>query len=180
MGDSSFARFSVLSFTTTLVVHETHSWKRCGVWARTGSDSRVLAFSPDVSFAAIGGETCEVKGRIICHPQIVIVDMEKHQIARTIEGAFSDNTRYMRLPGARTAHQWLPERFGWSRFRGRTQSGFRSEDGRDDCKRTRKDRQCELDPLQPNRHYLSKHISTARCGSGTGNTRRSCKKFPPT
>lgn len=80
-----------------LVVHQTDSWSE--VWSlETGMfRPRVLALSPEFHSAAMGGETCEANPQMICHPQVLIIDLEKRQITRTIGGAFPDQNQIRAL-----------------------------------------------------------------------------------
>lgn len=85
-----------------LVVHETDNWDE--VWSLPTPlfSPRVLALSPDGSFAAIGGEAL-VKGEgAIYHPEILIVDLKGRQLARTIRSAFVDQNEIHAL-------DWSPD-----------------------------------------------------------------------
>jgi WD40 repeat protein len=88
-----------------VVVNRTDTWEQ--MW---GLDTlpfipRTLTLSPDGQLAAIGGEALDLGSRapaIIHHTQILIVDLNKRQIVRTIERAFPDDNEIHTL-------SWSPD-----------------------------------------------------------------------
>jgi WD40 repeat protein len=78
-----------------LIAHRTGTWERVWGLNTIPFQPRVVAVSPDGKLAALGGEAWIPNAA--AHPQILIVDLIKNQIVRTIDGASPDSNTVLTL-----------------------------------------------------------------------------------
>jgi WD40 repeat protein len=89
-----------------LAVHTTNNWEQAWGFPTLPFIPRTLALSPDGTLLAVAGETSVLGPNgppITHHPKILIVDLGKHQILRTIEDAFPDQNEIHALAWSRDA-----------------------------------------------------------------------------
>ncbi|MEO7207222.1 MAG: hypothetical protein ABI145_10625 [Steroidobacteraceae bacterium] len=80
-----------------LIIHRVDNWSVAWGLRTFPLVPRSLALSADSRFAAVGGETYPAGPTINTHPQILIVDLSRHEIVRTIDGVFPDHNQVLTL-----------------------------------------------------------------------------------